>query len=224
MLINIKEAICLVLDKRINEFERINKEWHSLGINVKRFLMGDGSLNEKYDFIDEHDLPPIYNGTISYPTWINNAGPYNFWKAQKQVINDFCTKYDSGYLLLLEDDSFIESDFIEIYESARNFLENKDVQMLYFGAYHQPQSWSYTDNKNVIRVHGSGGFHAVALHRRICSEILKLHPLGPLDWMVRELQSKNRCYAIYPSICSQIDNNFSYIEKTTLQKPSRFKR
>jgi hypothetical protein len=224
MYLDIKQAVCLTLDKRIDQFERIKSEWKSLGVNVTRFLMGDGTLNETYDYIDKKETPPIFNGTTSYPTWVNNSGPFDFWKAQIQVITNFCRIYDSGYLLLLEDDIFIESDFLEIYQSCIDFIQQKDVHMLYFGAYHEPHSWSYTNNKHIIRVNGSGGFHAVALHRRICSEILKFHPLGPLDWMVRELHSKNICYAIYPSICSQIDNNYSYIEQAILKKPKRDKK
>ena len=134
MILNdIKQAICITFDKRIQEFPRIQSEWANFGITVERFLCGDGSLNEKYNYVDTNDLPPIYSDGIQYTTWYKRPNAYNVWKCHQQILNEFVHNHYRGYILLLEDDAEMQTDFGIILNYIEHYLHKYPPHILNFG-------------------------------------------------------------------------------------------
>lgn len=224
ILSQIKQAVCLTLDKRIEEFDRIKTEWKNIDINVELFLCGDGILKSIYNRIDDKILPPIYNETINYPTWLNRSATYDAWKCHKQIFTDFYRNYSDGYLLILEDDAKMEEDFEEILTKVEPYFKTRTFDLLNFGAY-LSKPYTETDNPHVIKLDGrGGGLHCCMLSRRLCKNLSEMLPLGPYDWMIEQYwQNRYPCYAIYPGIVTQKDG-FSFIEGHELSKPDRWKK
>lgn len=216
--------MCLVLDKRINNWFKICKDWQQIGFPVIPYIVGDGSTldNEVYSRIDIQQKPPLYNDTINYPTWINNYSPYNAWLSHREIFKIFineCENYE--YLLLLEDDIYIEPDFHEILIKCEDDINQLEPDMLYLGSYNLKNTWSPTLNPNLLKCKGTGGFHSVLLKRKIVNQLLKFDPIGPYDWIAGNyLHHHFNCFCIFPCIVSQ-SSGWSFIENCELNKPAR---
>ena len=224
LLSTITNAYALVLDKRIGYWKELRESFQSKGINLQLFLSGDGHLQELYSYghIDHDILPPIYPNGIQYETWYKTPNPMNCWLAQKKILQR--TLMDGlDHVLLIEDDSIIEEDFDEVLSKAEPFFQDNKWDAIYFGAYHNPNSWEPTNNEAIIRLKGSGGFHGVLLTKRLIEDLVEVLPIGPLDWQMGYFHNIYDCFAIYPSIISQ-KSGFSYIENSPLTKPSRYHR
>lgn len=224
---NKTKFVILTLDKRINLALELQKEsYKQFGQTPELFIVGDGkTLPESlYDHIDINELPPVYTKSIAYPTWWERPNAYNAWLSHNKILKHTLVQ---GYenLLLFEDDAFIEKDFSEVLSAASDFLANNKSDMLYLGGYHRPGSWTYTENEKVIQINGSGGWHGVVISKHIIEELLRFAPIGPYDWICGNyIHSRYKCYAIYPSVISQRDQIHSYVENSTLNKPSRYER
>jgi hypothetical protein len=148
ILSEITDAVCLVLDERLNEFDRIKNEWAQHNINVRPFIVGKGEKAIQYDRIDDCVLPPLYSDSIMYPTWLERTNAYDAWKSHREILYNFCQYKHEGYLLLLEDDSFIEDDFDKVIQTLPpNFFPD----MLYFGCYHYENSYEKM-SENLVRL------------------------------------------------------------------------
>lgn len=216
---------CLVLDERINELSRIQKEWQQYGIYIKPFIVGKGTKLDKnlYNHVDTKIGPPKYRYSTTYPTWWKSPNPYNAWLSHRQIFKDFLkTKQDK--LLLLEDDSFIEKDFNVVLNNVEQYLNILQWDMLYLGSYNHENTWVTTDHKNVMRVCGCAGFHGIILKRHVVEYLLTFDAIGPYDEITgKYLHGKFNAYAIYPSIVSQ-KSGYSFVENSQLEKPSRYNR
>lgn len=219
-MLGITHARCLVLDKRYEEFARIKKEWQLLGIDVIPFFCGDGTHNIEYNHIDRKVLPPYYTNTIPYPTWLYKTSAYDAFLCHQQILQDFTNNSNqTDRLLLLEDDSFIENDFTDILDKAN---PPDDFDMLYLGCYNYDGSSQPTENKNLRKLYGSGGWHGVILTRPVVIKLLQFNPIGPYDWICGQLHKQYKCFGIYPCIVSQKDG-WSFVEDSHLSKPDRYK-
>jgi len=224
ILDNINLAMCLTLDERIEELQRIKMEWHKFGVWVEPFIVGKGNkLNKRlYDHIDIDKKPPVYTNSTNYPTWWK-PNTYNAWLSHRKIFERFIQS-ELSILLLLEDDSFIEEDAKDILEDVSPYLDTIGWDMLYLGSYPNPGSWTPTQHKNIIRLCGAGGFHSVIMKDYVVKQLLEFDPIGPYDNLAgRYLHDRFNCYGIYPSIVSQ-KSGFSFIEESELQKPNRWSR
>lgn len=230
MFFSIDKAICLVLDERKEQVHRIADEWHKKGVHVDFFYAGNGSDTDlTYDHIDEPILPPKYSNSIEYPTWHRRPSVYNAWKCHKKMM-ERCLETDDNNFLFLEDDSFIEEDFDDIWSKTSNFFSANEWDAIYLGSYHNWQhtrygpvaSYSKTDNPNLLRLRGSGGFHGVILSRKVLLGLVNVLPRGPFDWTFGQLHNSYNVYGIYPCIVSQM-SGWSFIEGQFLEKPERDK-
>lgn len=216
-------AYCLLLDKRIEFWSELHGSFIQKGIGLQRFLVGDGGLNEHYSHVDSGSLPDYYNGSTNYGTWYKSPAPLNAWLSHRKIIEKSLLE-GFDHVLIIEDDVFIEDDFDEVLWKAEPFFIENKWDAVYFGGYHNENSWRLTNNDNVIKLQGSGGWHGVLLSRPIMEELMQELPIGPYDWIMgQKYHQKYDCYAIYPSVISQ-KSGHSYVENSNLDKPSRYKR
>ena len=222
LLNQIEKSTCLLLDKRFGNWFELCQQAEQHGINLEPFVAGSQNLPFlRYDHIDEDKLPPRYPQSTNYPTWYTKQA-YNAWKCHKKIIK---RALDQGCqnLLMMEDDIQFESDYWEILGKTESFFLNNPWDIIYWGAYYyNNQVIKITEN---IRKLGqnTAGFHCVLLKRNILEILDDILPYGPIDWLVSEfLHKKFDTYAIYPSIVTQKDNIFSFIEQSILKKPSRY--
>lgn len=189
-------SVCLSLDKRADQQPRIREEFGKLGIDVEFFQVGDGVLMppEWYDLVNV-DTPP---------GWGCGRGPYNVNLSYHEIIKR-ARKDGVGSLLLLEDDVGLTADAAQVLAKAWRQLEEHDAawHMLYLGANH---TWHPTDDidTNLLRLHGSLCWHAVALRSTIFDPILNLQMTGPMDLISTALHEWYGCYAVWPSIAVQL--------------------
>lgn len=220
-MVKIDKAVCLVLDKRYEDWLKICEDAHYMGIDVKPFIVGDESHNLKYDYVDDDNLPPILKESIRYATWHNRPNAYNAWKSHKLIFEQ-ALEDDCETLLLFEDDIEFEPDFKDHLKTILPFLECEKWDMFYFGCYQNGQS-EPTKYENIVKVNGAGGFHAVLMKKRVLQSLLCFVPIGPYDWISGQfLHNRYNCYASYPCVISQ-KSGFSYVEGHDLEKPSRYK-
>jgi hypothetical protein len=218
---NIEKVFCLLLDKRYSVKDDIAMSMQSIGISrTEFFLVGNGSLPEKYDHVDLHMLPPVLPNTNFYPSWLQRPNAYNAYLSHAKILNK-AKELGLSNVMLVEDDIFIEPDFFQILPKIEEFLDNHEWDMFYFGGYHNDSAKKLTDN--ILELHGSGGWHAVVLKTKIIDDLLAYGPIGPMDWITGQyIHNKYKCYAAFPSIISQKDGH-SFVEGHHLTKPSREK-
>jgi GR25 family glycosyltransferase involved in LPS biosynthesis len=221
--VKIDKAVCMCLDRRIQNYNHINEQCQKyLGIEPQLFISGNSNLALNYNRIDIRELPPKLRFSTSYPSWWT-FGCYNAYLSHKQILEEFLdTPLET--LLILEDDIQFEPDFAELYNTTIPILETVEWSMIYLGCYFTTRSRQISATKNIYRVDGVAGWHAVLLKRHIVEEVLKFGPIGPMDNICgRFIHQKYPCYGIYPSIITQ-QSGYSYIEGGYLNKKSRYER
>lgn len=206
------QVYCLYLDKRYDRHEYISQY-----VDHYAYIAGDGTHEDlKYNRIDTEDLPPIFKQSTQYPTWREKPHAFNAWMCHNAILND---ALDNGYnrILLLEDDVEFAED---LDEALDNFENSYPWDMFYFGCFHDK---SYSGpTKGVRQVFGAGGFHGVALTRKVIELLCLMPPIGPYDWICgKYLHNSHRCFASHPMVINQMDG-YSYVERQELSKPSRF--
>lgn len=213
-------CVCLIVDHRWHFHTRIQEDFGRYGIRVEFFLAGtpqdvipnapgtDMSIARCcYDHIDES--PPTRMG---YLAWANRPNSWNAFLSFRKII-ELAKEKGAATLLLLEDDAYTTADFPDVVGRAyRDLLEADPAwSMLYLGANH---TFSRTEpvTSNLLRVYGSGCFHAVCLNSSVFDTILSLPMEGPIDGVVaKHLHSKGHCYAAWPNTVLTLPG-FSYCE------------
>lgn len=222
-LINeIDVAACLLLDKRVEYWMKLQADFKKVGIDVAPCLVGEGKLfpNEMYYRVDTPDLPPQYLTTNFYPSWINKSNAYNAFLSHRLMLED-AIKGGRKNLLIIEDDVQVEDDFLEVIENVSPFFKENKWDMIQFGAYHHNNTERVTDN--ILKTKASGGWHCCLINETIFKLLYSFLPIGPFDWISEQfIQPNFNCYSIYPSIVSQRSGLYSYVEGSNLEKPSRF--
>ncbi len=206
------QVYCLYLDKRLNRHDYIKEN-----VDHIAFIAGDGSLDIQYDHVDIKELPPKFKQSINYETWWKSPNAYNAWLCHHKILNIALQK-GCETLLLLEDDI----EFSEELDSALDDFEKIDKwDMFYFGCYNNGNSLAGPSDEVRI-INGAGGFHGVALKRKVIEMLVMLPPIGPYDWICGQyFHQIYNCYCSYPTVINQADG-YSYIENETFIKPSRF--
>jgi hypothetical protein len=213
------KAMCLTLDKRYHKALEIRTEAAKLGINVQLFIGGDGTLVLPYNHIDTPEMPPHMPHMTTYPAWHARPNAYNAWKCHQKIL-DYALEKDIDPLLMLEDDVIFESDFEKIINESKDFLNNNEWDMVYFGWYSNGHL-HYIGHPHVYRFMGGAGFHGVLMRKHIIEKLVVMPPLGPYDWMCGQwIHPEFKCYAIHPSIITQV-SGYSYVEDGNLEKPDR---
>jgi hypothetical protein len=219
LLNQIDIAICSTFDKRYEQAKQLQHNGKSLGLDIELLIGGDGTLDIPYNRIDTNEFPPVFPHSIQYPTWYSRPNNFNAWKCHRDLFQTGIDRQCNS-LLMLEDDSFFEDDFLDIIGKVDDWFDGRYWDMIYFGWYSN-NNLTPTDNEHVYRNVGCGGTHGVLLKREILELLVTIDPVGPFDWILSTIHKDFICYAIYPSIISQ-KNGFSYIEGTTLEKRSRY--
>lgn len=204
-------AVCLNLDKRFSEQERISQDFlQKLGVKVEFFICGDGNTlpANVYNHVDI--IPPVRDS--GYPAWRNRPNSYNAFLCFKRIIEE-AKKDGVEKLLLLEDDVTLSDNARQVCAQAYLDLLNFDYgwNIFYLGINNTNARQTRITN-NLLKVNSGGCFHGVCLHESVYDAILNLPMDGPIDQMVeRHLHKEKACYACYPNI-ALVKPGFSYCE------------
>ena len=226
---------CLVIEERYPYYkDYIEPEFRKrFGIQVRPFfaLKKPNPTLERESAgqfrLDTDDRPPIFPYSTNYPTWVNKPNAYQCWQCHKEILLS-SQKENLSRVMLIEDDIFFEKDTEEVLKKFENdfyqISSDSQFNMIYLGAYNKQREENRQITDNLIEVKSVGGFHAVILHKRIIDRLLKFEPYGPFDEISSRFVTKafSGCFAVNPSIISQLDDNYSFIEEQVLKKPSRF--
>lgn len=211
-------ALCI--DKRFDEQGMFISSFQKLGIQVTPFIAGDGKLlpAEQYDHIDIE--PP---GRSGYPAWANRPNSYNASLCFKKII---AAALADGVetLLILEDDAQPTDEFASVLPAAWKQLQehNPNWSMLYLGANHTHAATTEV-SPNLLRLNGSGCWHAVVLRKKVFQAVLDLPLENPIDGVVAKyLHSREPCYAVWPNIVVT-KPGFSYCEGREVNYLDMFK-
>jgi hypothetical protein len=200
----VDRAVCLLLDKRMaaGEAERIACEFRPHGISINFFLAGDGKTAPEgaYDYIDRTPPP----GRTGYPAWANRPNSWNAFQCFRRIVHG-AKIFGDDTLLVCEDDVTLAPDFREKAEAAFARMEEIDPEWetFYLGAHH---TFMPTDEvaPNLLRLHGSGGWHCVLLHRRAFVPVLALPDISPIDEQCgQKIHPRGHSYACWPSVAFQ---------------------
>jgi hypothetical protein len=219
---NIERAVCLTLDKRIDDGNSVVAVAAQHNIDVELFIAGDGSSDLPYRHIDIQERPPMYNKTLCYPSWISRYNAYNAWLCHNKILK-MARQDGVSNILMLEDDVIFEEDFAELLAKVEPFFNSNAWDMIYFGWYSNNHLHDIGE-EHIYRMMGGGGFHGVLLNKHMIEELCEHPPVGPYDYITGVFYHKHiLAYAIYPCIISQ-KSGYSYVEDGILEKPSRYKK
>lgn len=192
----LNRIVCLNLDSRIHEQERIAKEFNEVGLNIEFFLAGDGSLPAKYDYID---VEPPYT-RYGYPAWTLRSNSWNAYACFKKIIQKAKDDHLAS-VTLVEDDCCILPYFNQNLKQVRKELCNLPVpDMLYFCANH---TWTPTTQLSpyILKLNGSGGFQFVSISNRLFDKFLESPMDEPIDSFAgKKIHPYYNCYATWPSL------------------------
>ncbi len=212
--------VCLNLDKRINEQERLQGEFSNIGIDLKFFVVGNGTLlpANKYDYIDQTPPPNRYG----YPAWANRPNSWNAFSAYKKIIQR-AKDENWGVVGLVEDDCTILPNYEEVtMEAMKEIGSLPDWDMLYFCANH---TWTPTVEltPHILKLKGSGGFQMVLISETLFDKFLDMPMICPIDEAAgRYIHKKHNCYAIWPNVAIP-KPGYSYCEGTSYDNTELYK-
>lgn len=198
-------TLCLNVDRRWGERDRLRAEFARVGFAVEFFLAGDGvTAPGPYDHVDV--VPPPRQG---YPAWATRPNSYNAFLCFQKMVGR-AKERGARTLLVLEDDASVAWPFDTVWPRALAELP-ADWDMLYLGANH---AFSRTTavSEHLLRLDGSGCWHAVCLRDSSFDAVLGLPMDGPIDQMCgRHLHRRLNCYAVWPSVVLPLPG-FSHCE------------
>ena len=203
ILEKVTQAVCLVIDQRADIALNLIESYNNVGIKVIPFLAGNGRVFKKYNYIDTNEISPyaLYNDRD-----INTRiRAYNCWKCHRLIFLNFVQQYkNDDYLLLIEDDAILTSDFTDILDNIEGYFQYNTFDMLYFGSHFSSDSFKKTYHPNLLRLYNGGGFHSVMISYKIVKELLSFEPTCPYDNIAAKyIQQKDICYTIFPACVTQ---------------------
>lgn len=223
------KVVCLVVDKRIADWPQTREECLKRDLPVEPFFCGNGK-DLTLGMYNHIDIIPPERPRTSYPAFRDKPNSYNAFLCFKKIIqgavdhNKVVAEMEAVVnkplvplkkienLLLFEDDLLFKDNYAHILSSAKQQLTgHKPFDILYLGANHK---FAKTEriSPNLLKVDGSGCFHAVCLRDTVFQAILDLEIINPIDGEVARLLHKRfNCLSINPSIVGQ-KSGFSYCE------------
>ena len=129
-MLGIEKAICLCLDKRKDEWEDLQRQCESKGIEFEKFIVGDGKTLDP-DMYDRIDVEDADLSDWSYGNDTTKIRHYNafmshieiFKRAKEQGLNRF---------LLLEDDAYFTERFDDVIHATAFVLVDKSLYLIEF--------------------------------------------------------------------------------------------
>ena len=217
-MLGIEKAICLCLDKRKDEWEDLQRQCESKGIEFEKFIVGDGKTLDP-DMYDRIDVEDADLSDWSYGNDTTKIRHYNafmshieiFKRAKEQGLNRF---------LLLEDDAYFTERFDDVMSKveqiAHQYEENNKrpfiFDMFFLGWWigEADDPWNktvermYNENGGVAlgtvsEAHFTcGGMHGVVINKTILNKLIELDPKNPIDSQLNSgiHQEMNTCYVM----------------------------
>lgn len=226
-------AICLALDKRKDEWKKLQEQCKNSGIEMIPFIAGDGSDDELvYDHIDiipqQHQ---IANWGYSRPGFEHHH--INAFLCHQKMIKK-AQDMNLPYFLLLEDDTYLTNRFDEIIQEIQYFIDYCQWDIIYLGWWvgQEDDEWNlqieeeYKNNKKVKLLKyekNIGGLHGAIINSNIYNLLLKLKPNNPIDSQLNMLIEFN---AVSPLInrfivtpkALHVKSIYSFCEGSVLQR------
>jgi GR25 family glycosyltransferase involved in LPS biosynthesis len=194
-------VVCVCVDKRANEWGRLETQLASRNVVMEKFIVGEGKILPKhlYNQIDPTESKPGYEGR-AYPCFISHKNIIK--KAKEDNLKN---------ILMLEDDCEFLPEFDEILEKGSKQLEKAGAawDLLYLGANH---TWGVTEKvgENLLRLRGgSYCWHAIAINQKyhdMFSYLLNLPEIHLYDWLTAHYTQTSpefECYALWPNAAIQ---------------------
>lgn len=191
--------VCLLLDKR-----DFNRELISVDLGryfsgeIQYFRVGEGKIFPKETYGHINVEPPKRSG---YRAWKDRPNSYNAFLSFREIIKQAVIDNVTS-LLILEDDA-VSVDALPLHlPSALTELPviDPEWELLYLGANHT-FSRTVPVSDTLLRLNGSGCWHAVLLHARSFPLILDLSLLGPIDGEVaKKVHPRGHSYAVWPNL------------------------
>ena len=232
-MLGIEKAICLCLDKRKDEWEDLERQCNSKGIEFEKYIVGDGRILEKslYDRIDDEDCD------ISEWAYGNEKTKIRHYNAFMSHIEIFKRAKEQGLkrFLLLEDDAYFTERFDNVVSKLDKHIENLediDFDMLFLGWWigEHDDSWNKTVERSYKEYEGvgigkvseahftCGGLHGVIINDTMVDKLLELEAKNPIDSQLNaELHKEMNTYYVMPKIVHD-KGIFSNCEQNTLER------
>jgi len=232
-MLGIEKAICLCLDKRKDEWEDLERQCNSKGIEFEKYIVGDGHILEKslYDRIDDEDCD------ISEWDYGNDKTRIRHYNAFMSHIEIFKQAKEQGLkrFLLLEDDAYFTERFDDVVSKLNEQIEDIngiDFDMLFLGWWigEHDDSWNQTVERfynehgrvgigKVSEAHFTcGGLHGVIINDTMVDKLLELEAKNPIDSQLNsELHKEMNTYYVMPKIVHD-KGIFSNCEQNTLER------
>lgn len=219
-ILNQINAYCVLLDERIDFWQKLSEDFMNHGIAIYPCIVGSKNL-EQYVYMhhDINELPPRTITTNPYPNWVNKPNAYNAWLSHRKIL-EFAYQRKFEKIMIVEDDVAISDDFNEVMKDVDAYFANKHFDILQLGGYHHNNT--HQVSSHIVKTTSSGGWHAVVIDQAIIPLLLSFQPIGPYDWTCEQfIQPKYECYCVYPGVINQKDG-YSFVEGCNLTKPNRF--
>lgn len=216
-------AICLILDKRIDLFRRLNQEAYDCDIKMIPFICGDGSdPTLQYNWIDI-DVPSDINWGYSAAGHVKNH--YNAFRCHQEMAKiglQVLQNDPHQNILFLEDDSKILVDRFQHNKSSINCPCHKRKDILYLGY------WTGRENDLLIEERYKdmfvleqlftpiGGLHGAILRKRALEAIIRMEPNDPVDAQLNRNASLTR-FLVKPKMITTI-NTYSFTEGINIER------
>ena len=201
------DAICLCLDKRIDEWSKLEEDCNSRGIKFHKFIAGDGSNKElKYDYID------VENPDVSRFDYGKDGFKHHHWnvlQCHKLMIKK-AEEMELPYVLMLEDDSCFTSRFDKIFDGLEGFLPYFNWNIFYLGWWIGDQEddfntnienlWNQSQQSRIMPYNKNiGGFHGAILNKNVFPYLSSLPNETSMDSMINKTQGLMK-YVITPKV------------------------
>tara|TARA_R110002051_G_scaffold62600_2_gene114285 strand:- start:1400 stop:2122 length:723 start_codon:yes stop_codon:yes gene_type:complete len=237
-MLGIEKAICLCLDKRQNEWEDLERQCNSKGIEFEKYIVGDGHILERslYDRIDDDD------SDISEWDYGNDKTRIRHYNAFMSHIEIFKRAKEQGLkrFLLLEDDAYFTERFDDVISKVEQIASRYEetnkrpfvFDMLFLGWWigEHDDSWNKTVERSYSEYEGvgigrvseahftCGGLHGVIISDTMVDKLLELEAKNPIDSQLNdELHKEMITYYVMPKIVHD-KGIFSNCEQNTLER------
>ena len=193
LLSDLAPAVCLVVAHHYPQsFVRVKEEFARHRLRVTPWINGDPTGSRALEFHQVNDLPSPSDWPYGGPMF-----------AHRRAFREFVARSRGAghpHFLMIEDDATFAPEADATLGAAE---VPDDWELLYLGAYH---CWAPTEDagRNVLRLAGSTGSHAVAVRSTVYDLILDELPTLPTDQALADLiHPRGKSYAIFPAALIQ---------------------